>query len=512
MNKQSRTANSLRNVILGLGSQILILLSTFISRTVFIAILGAEYLGVNGLYNSIILVLSLAELGVANVMIFSLYKPVAKNDEVTISALLKFYRGLYIKISFAILIIGLGIVPFLNLIINSELFLYRELVIYYLLFLLNSVVSYLFAYKIALINADQKNYIITSVKTLTFLIRDIAQIIILITIKSYYIFLILLVISTILNNIILSKIADKHYPFINKFKFVTNDKNEEISKLKIEIKEKIKSTFLYKIGVVIMNNTDNILISIIVGTIFVGYYSNYGLIISAITTFITIFIQAIYSSIGNLNASSNTLNSYHFFNVLVLFFHWLSAFISACFLLVFNDFITIWIGNEYLLGFTIVFAITFNFYIQNIINPVWIYRETMGLFNEIKYLMLYASLINLLLSVFLGMRWGIEGIIISTALARIFTTVWYEPKLLYKVKFNKPITNYWKMQSKHILTSVLAVGIVLLITKDLPISLGFILLKIILCFFVVSSMFLVMNLRNKELKELNGYVKQFIRR
>lgn len=504
MNTNSRSVNSLRNVFIGISGQVITLFLSFVCRTVFIAVLGAEYLGVNGLYNSILTVLSLAELGVGNVMLYSLYKPVAKKDEAEIGALLQYFKSVYNKIALGILLLGISVVPFLRTFVNSDLP-YNDLVLYYLLFLINSVVSYFVAYKTALINADQKNYIITFVGLVSNVLRNILQIIILLVTENYLLFLFIMVMGTILNNIILSIKANKLYPFLK----------QQCKTIKIqieEIKENIKSMFFFKLGHVVMNNTDNILISIIIGTVYVGYYSNYGLIVTTISTFINILIQAMHSSIGNLNSERNMKKSFEFFNVLLLFFHWLSAFCSLCFLFVFNDFITIWIGESYLLETSVVIAIVFNFYIQNIINPVWIYRETLGLYNQVRYLMICAAVINLFFSIVLGVYWGLEGIIISTALARILTTVWYEPRLLFYRAFQQSVNKYWNRQIKYFFTTVVAMIIVILLTKNMPISLLFIMLKILICFFISSGAFLITNYKSEEFRRLWTYPLDFFKK
>lgn len=501
MKTHSRTMKSVANMVVGVGCQALSLVFTFICRTVFIAILGAEYLGINGLYSSILIVLSLAELGIANVMIYSLYKPIKENDEEAICSLLNYYKGVYRKIAATVLILGLCIVPLLPVIIESDLA-YKDLIIYYLMFLMNSVVSYFVSYKVSLINADQKNYIFTSVSTACTLITNIVQIIVLLVSKSFILYLLIMVIGTLMNNLILSRKANKLYPYIQKKNTIANSQRQEI-------KESIKAMFFLKIGNVIMNNTDNILISIMIGTIFVGYYSNYALIVSVISTFIAILIQSMQSSIGNLNAENDIQKSYRLFNLLILFFHWLSAVCSLCFLVVFNDFITIWIGEQFLLEMNVVIAIVFNFYIKIVVTPVWIYRETFGLFNQIKYIMFCAAILNLIFSIVLGTYWGLAGIILSTALARLLTNVWVEPKLLFNRTFQQPVSNYWYKQLKHFLTTIIGIAVTIALTISMPVSMPFIIAKIFISIIVMSMAFLLSNLKGEELGMINQYMSSF---
>jgi O-antigen/teichoic acid export membrane protein len=503
-NTNSRSENAFKNITIGIGSQLIILFSSFISRTIFIQQLGAEYLGVNGLYSNILAVLSLAELGIGNVMVYSLYGPVAEKNEAKINALLNFYKKTYRKIALAVFIIGICLIPLLDVITKSEM-VYSELVLYYILFLLNSIVSYFVAYKAALINVDQKMYILQRLTTIITLCKEIFQITFLLITKSYILYLCIQIIFTVLNNYFISLKADKLYPFIK----------VKMNSIKIDtdnIKDNIKSVFIYRIGSVIMNNTDAILISIIIGTVSVGYYSNYNLIITTVILFIGMFIKTIYSSIGNLNAEGNKQKSYEFFNSLLLFFHGLSTFFSLTFLVVFNDFITIWLGESYLLGTDVVVAIVVNFYIQHIIAPVWIYRETMGLYSQIKYVMIIAAVINLILSIILGIQWGFAGIIIATAISRILTTVWYEPRFLYRIKFNQPISSYWSRQIKYMFISLIAAYLSVLLTKNITTALSLIIVKILIVFIIVIVTFGITNFKSKEFKMLFGYLMNIIRK
>lgn len=492
-----RSKNSIRNFSIGILSQFVTVIGSLIVRTIFIKELGAQYLGVNGLFTNILMVISLAELGLGNVLLYSLYEPLANNDTTKVNSIIKFYKNIYIKIAIVIFVLGLLLIPFLDVIINSE-FSYQQIVLFYMFFLTNSALTYLVADKTALINADQKMYVLKLINAFITLLKDILQIAVLIMTSNFVIYLSIMVITTLLNNIIIIKKTNNMYPYLKL------DSNENDVLDTTQIVNDVKSIFLYKIGVVITNNTDNILISIIVGTVYVGYYSNYALIISTISTFLGILIHSIYSSIGNLNNSNEKLKSYNFFKSLVLFFHWLTSFVSISFILVINDFINLWIGSEYLLSQFVVYVIVINFHIQNIINPVWIYRETMGLFKQIRHVMLWVALINLVLSIVLGIKFGLSGILISTALARIFTTVWYEPFVLYKSKFKKPVRTYWISFFKNLVTFIGALIISLSIVGffSLESNLIAVLLKLIIAFVVTNCFFWILNYKSDELRNL----------
>ncbi|MDF2881619.1 MAG: polysaccharide biosynthesis protein, partial [Clostridiaceae bacterium] len=75
MNTQSREVNSIRNIIVGVINQISILFLNIVATTLFIKKLGTEYLGVNGLFSNLFVLMSFAEFGIGTVMVYSLYEP-----------------------------------------------------------------------------------------------------------------------------------------------------------------------------------------------------------------------------------------------------------------------------------------------------------------------------------------------------------------------------------------------------------------------------------------------------
>ena len=255
------------------------------------------------------------------------------------------------------------------------------------------------------------------------------------------------------NNVALNYIANRKYPFL---------RNKIVSKNLFDKRGlliNIKSTFMYKIAVVILSNTDNILISMVVGTVYVGYYSNYYMIVSYITAFITIFINGIIASLGNLNAENNSETSYRMFNALSLIFSFIGAFVACCLLNCMQSFIPVWIGAENVMPFSWVIVIVLNNYISQLMNPVWMFRETMGLFRQVRYLMLITAALNLVLSVLLGKLWGVPGILIATVLSKLISQYWYEPMLLFRSKFKKNVKPYFISQLKQVIAVLVAAGV-----------------------------------------------------
>lgn len=499
--KNSRKKNALLNISIGYISQIGILFLTFFGRKIFLKYLSIEYLGINGLYSNILTVLSLPELGLDTALLYSLYKPVAENDIPLISSLLTYFKKIYRLLASSIFVIGICLIPFLRYIIKSDLN-NSELVIYYLLFLMNTVATYLIAHKVALLSAFQEQRFQKVALLLSNLILQIIYIVVLVLFANYYLYLASTVVTTLCNNAILSWFCDKQHPDIkeNKKK-VSFDKNP--------IKQRVKSTFFYKIGAVAISNTDNILISTIVSTAAVGLYYNYFSIISSIQGFLAIITSSLISGVGNLSVHGNKDKQYNIFNILLLCYHFIAAMGMVGLYLLLNDVITLWLGEQYLFEKSTVFVITFNFYLSTLVTPIWMYRESNGLFNQVKYLMLIRATINIFLSIILGIYIGTTGILLATAISLILSSFWYEPRILFKSVFHKSTSYYWKKQIKYFILTLLSYFICKNIINLIGSTLLEIIVKCIIVIIIVSMIFILFNLNTTECRTLIKMLKKY---
>lgn len=498
---ESRSKKSGRNIITGFGSKLLLMVLAFSTKTIFVRLLGAEYNGVNGLFSNILTVLSLADLGIGNVLTYTLYQALKDDDKSKITTMVHSFKKIYFWIAAAILGLGLLLVPLLPYIVNSSLP-QGETTVYFLLYILNSAVSYFVVYKSTVITADQKYYITNIVSTASTAIMYVLQIIYLYFTHDFLGYLVIQVMCTIGMNVTLNIIANRMYPFLNDCTLIDSRKLSNGA-----IKENVKSTFIYKICVVLINNTDNILISIILGTIYVGYYSNYYMLIQYVNTFVSILSQGLVASLGNLNAEHNAQKSYTTFKSLGLMYGVIANFCCCCFACCIQGFIPIWIGKQYLLSKMEVASMLLVFYISTSIAPVWMFRETMGLFKEVKYVMLITMLINIGLSILLGNFIGLAGIILATSIAKLSTHYWYEPVILYKRNFNRKVITYFMTQLKYVICTVMSLTMALFISRFFPNSLIWLVLRVIICAVIVGLMELLFNFHTQEFKDLMGKAK-----
>ncbi|NLO10408.1 MAG: hypothetical protein GX129_11175, partial [Clostridiales bacterium] len=318
--------------------------------------------------------------------------------------------------------------------------------------------------------------------------------------KSFMMYLLVFILRTFLVNWFQSNKAKKLYPYIQ-----GNMVLDKASKKSIF--DNVKSMFLYKFGGVLLNNTDNFIISIMVGTVFVGFYSNYMTIIAAIFSFIDIIFGSFTSSVGSLNASDDEDRKFKIFNVLNFIVFWIMAFCSVCFLVLFNDFITLWVGKEFVFGMLTVIVIVMNFFMSGSITTVAIYRDTTGMFKQTKFVFLITALINLILSIILGRIYGLFGILLATAIARLLTNMWYEPFILYKKYFRKSPLIYFKRQALYwIITIGCSLSTYLLSSMISTISWLNLFIKLIICILVPNALILALFFRSKEFKYIYKHV------
>lgn len=490
-NQESRTVNARKNAISAIGNKMALLILTFISRKFFIIYIGVEYLGINGLFSNILTLLSMADLGLGTAMNVSLYKPIAENDTRKTTALLNYFRTLYRIIAIAVAIIGISLMPFLKYLVNMDSDI-PHLQLYYAVFVLKNVASYLYIYKSSLIRADQKTYVINRVEVIVNFSKVVLQFLSVIIAKSYLLYILLDVVAVVVQNIIVSYKADQEYSFINNDDKLTKAEQHNIF-------SDISSVFLYKIAWSLLNGTDNILMSVIVGTVYVGLYSNYLTITSNLEMFVTLLFTSLTASVGNLVATSSPENRYKTFKTMQMVSFWLCGIVCVGLLFLTQDFIQLWLGKDFVLDNITLIAIVLNVFFSICMRPVWTFREGTGMYKQIRYIMFVTAFLNLLFSIILGKIMGISGIIFATSLSKFLTYFWYEPNILFKDFFRKKSLNYYLEYFKN---TILMFAVITICTYCMrcftKVSILNWILKALICMAVVNLAYLIRYFRSEE--------------
>lgn len=408
---KERTKNATRNMIFGILQRMYHMLVPFFMRTAMIYFMGVQYVGLNSLFTSILQVLNLAELGVGSAMVYSMYKPIAEDDKDTICALMRLYKIYYRVIGSAIAVVGLGVTPFIPCLVSGSIPENLDLHILYLLNLAATVFSYwLFAYKNSLLMAHQRTDVTSKVSIAVGTVQYCAQFLAIYIFKNYYFYLIMAILSQIANNIVTSNIVSRMYPdYLPKGKL---SKKETRS-----INGRIKDLFIAKLGGVVLNSADTIVISAFLGLTLLAVYQNYYFIISSICGIMETLLTSIRAGLGNSYVTESREKNYIDLKKITFMFYWLIGMCTCCFLGVFQPFMELWVGESFLLPFSVVVLLCVYFYLYETTRLLNVFKDAGGVWHEDRFRPLISALVNLSLNLAAVKYIGIYGIVLSTIVA-----------------------------------------------------------------------------------------------
>lgn len=412
----------------------------FFSKSIFIKILGSNINGLNSLYNSLIGLLNVAELGVGAAVGYSLYQPLSKKDFKKIKDIMILFKYYYNRIAKIILLSGIILSIFLPILIKAQIDI-KLAYIYYFIYLINCVISYLFTYKQTLIIADQKQYKIAYILNITKILKVIIQCISIYLTKSFFGWLLIEFVFSLIGMILVNRKINKQYNSV--FEDNNNKSVKQIKKENSEIGMNIRNVFFHKIAGFVIFQTDAIVISTFSTLKETGIYANYMLIINSLAGLLSTVIGSVMPGIGNLIAEESREKSYSTFRVLFLFDNLIALFISLVTYEIINEFIVFWVGDQYLFSKYIVLALILNFYIQISRGTVDRFKDGFGIYWDINAAII-ESIINLVFSLILAYKIGIIGIFIGTIISNITIVMIWKPYILFKEGFNLNIKKYIK--------------------------------------------------------------------
>lgn len=440
-------------------------------------------------------------------MVFSMYKPIAEDDGVTICALLNTYRKVYRRIGSIILTAGIILLPFIQYIIKGDWPVGLNIFLIYFLYLLNTVISYfLFAYRASLLLAYNRNDVVSKISSGILFFQYMAQIAVLYFFSDYYIYVIVIPISTMLLNIIQAIYVAKMYPDY----VCRGNISKEMSS---DIKKRVCGLVAYKIYGVVYSSVDTIVISMFLGLIPLALYNNYYYVITSITGFMIIFTNSMTAGIGNSVVLETVEKNYRDFRQLVFMNVWLVSWCFICLRVLFQPFVSLWLGEKYLLAEDTVFLLALMFYASRTTAITFLYREALGLWWEDRFRPLIATFVNLIVNIFLVKRIGLNGVVISTIMCTLFINVPWGTHVLFRKYFKQGERTYYLELIKY---SVIAF-IVCIITYGCSVMIrseGFlgIMLKAVICLIVPNILFMIIYYRKQEFRQSYLLLKSIIKR
>lgn len=409
-------------------------------RTAMIYVMGMEYLGLNSLFTSILLVLNLAELGVGSAMVFSMYKPIAEKNEAEICKLLSLYRLYYRIIGIVIAVAGVILMPFIPSLISSDSKIPPDVNIYvvYVLNLISTVLSYwVFAYKQSLLNAHQRNDITSKVTMLTNTFQYLTQFTVILVTKSYYLYLVAAIVTQVLTNLLVAYYANKLYPNYKPKGMLPKEQTKVINR-------RIRDLFTSRLGMVVVTSADSIVISAFLGLTILGIYNNYYYILSAVVGILTVIFRSVTAGIGNSIATESSEKNYNDLKKFTFIIAWVVCICSCCLLTLIQPFMYIWIGgdNSLMLDFSAVICFVLYFFVEQINQVLHTYKDASGIWHEDRFRPLVTALANVVLNVVLVQFFGIYGVLFATFISTAFVGMPWIIHNLFTVLFKRSRKEY----------------------------------------------------------------------
>lgn len=428
--------NVLSNVKYGILSQVVKIVLQFVTRKIFLLILGVELLGVHSLFISIISMLTMTELGVGVAVAYSLYKPLAENDTQKVAGIICLYRKIYRVIGIVILLAGCCLLPFIPNIVNTTVEIPNLRLMFFIILLKCAFTYLLFAYSQTLLIASECKYKVDKLVLLFTFVASIGEIVILLITHNYILYLCVEMVCLITQQYLIYRETKKMYPEI------MDAKNVQLSKAeKKDLWKNVYGLSITKFAGAILSSIDNIIISTFISTAVLGYYANYSLIQAAAVSIISMAFMSVTANIGHKFAD-NSIKESHLFSMFFINFV-ICAFCTILYYYLINDFITLFFSPDLVLSQWIVLAIVLNMLLSYMGMSIQVFKDASGIFWYGKYRPVVTCILNIGFSFLLVKPYGIAGVVLATALSRFFTTLWFDPYLVYKYAFKQKPTYYF---------------------------------------------------------------------
>ena len=506
--EKSRTEYSARNTTVAMAAKVISILAGYFTRVVFTHTFSEAYVGINGLFTDILNVLALSELGVGTAITYALYKPIAGKNVEKQKALVRLYRQLYRLVALVVLCGGLFVLPFLDVLVKGDTQI-AHLPVIYLLYLLNSVLSYLLIYKKTLIDAHQLSYISTLYQTMFLILQNGMQIAVLLFTGNFLLFVLIQIGCTIVNNISISGKAERMYPYL---------KEKNVQKLSGEergaIFRNIRAMLMHKIGSVLVNNTDNLLLSSLVGITSTGLYSNYYLVIGSVRQVLEQLFVGITASVGNLGAREEDGDHVRkVFEAAFFVAQWISGLSAICLFELIDSFVSFSFGARYVFPREVTLVLCLNFYLVGMRQAILVFRNSMGLFWYDRYVALVEAAINLVASVILGRLLGVVGIFLGTLVSTVTTSLWVEPFMLYKHRLKVSSRRYFLRYALYAAVTILMWAGLDYLCRGISGSFWKVcFFRLPICFCVINLVYFLLYHRTKEFRMLTRKARGLLQR
>lgn len=485
--------NTKRNIIAGLANNGVDTAIRFFRKTIFMWMLGSEYLGLNGLFYSLLGVLSLAELGFGSAVVSHMYKLIANDEHDLFCAYLRFYRGVYRFVGAFIFIVGLCLMPFLRYLIHGHIPEDVNLYIIYVMFLTNSAIGFFFfAYRGAILHAHHSGYIMTYIDIFSAIVEFLVLCLVLYLTHNYYYYLVVVIARTVIQNLIVYVATRKFYPDIVAEGTLPKEEKQRVVK-------DVTAIVLHKIGGIVNNYSDNIVISAFIGLTSIGAFGNYTHITRAVSGVISSLCSSMTAGFGNKIYTETRESNFELLmkahRMLMCLIIWCAAMLLA----LFQPFMILWIRNrpELLCHFLTPLLLVIWFYENRARESLRMFKQAAAIWQKDKWKSIVANFANLSMNITFVMtfpdEYKLDGVILSTIISEVFIQVPWESYAVFTSFFGKDEARcYWRRQTLYTLLAILVCGVTWYVAYVIPVE-GFsgLFLKGAAAVFVSTALLLV---------------------
>ncbi|MGN0505292.1 MAG: lipopolysaccharide biosynthesis protein [Lachnospiraceae bacterium] len=484
----SRTENTLRNTAAAMLMQLVSMLARFVTQTVFIYTLGKQYTGVSGVFSDLLHMLSATELGIGTAVLFSLYQPVRQQNREKICAYMALLKKVYHVIAVVIILLGAAMLPFLPYIIKDVPDIRESIRLIFLLFVLKTSLSYLFQYRGILFEACQQKRSLSLLSSAVTVTVTAFQVVVLVFTRQYLLFLLTDIAGVLLKNALVVLVYHRKFPFmVNRSEALSKEERNLVWK-------NVGSLSLYRVSNIILVGTDSVIISSLLGTPMVGILSGYRMIVNYISDFAGQLFHSALPSVGNAVVAESPEHNYFIYRRLSFALYTITCITATCLFVLLAPFVYLWLGEEYCLPVPVVASLVLNYYTAMMMIANTSFRNAYGLFSKRPEAPVAMALLNIVISIILGRRFGVFGILLATSIARLLTLLWIDPMLIYRYAFHVEWKGYWREFGIRIVMTSCSCMLAFIFTFRLPYRFSMLFVRLFIAA-AVSSFLIWLNYR-----------------
>ncbi len=516
MAQESRVKKTLLNARVNLIFYFLTLALSFFSRKIFLDTLGADFVGLTGTLQNLLGFLNLAELGVGSAIGYLLYKPLYDHDQNKINEIISVMGYLYRWIGLIILAAGILLSFFLPLIFPSDNTGFPITLIYfaYFSFLGSSLIGYFINYRQNLLGADQRNYVVTAYFQTANIIKTLIQMVLAWYTGSYYLWVIIEFTFGIIYSFILNWKINQTYPWLR----ASISSGRALFRQYPEVMTKTKQLFVHKIAGFAQFQSQSFFIYMFVSLGGVAMVGNYLMIVDKLNVLLNTFLSSSGAGVGNLIAEGNKTKIMSVFWQMFSLQFFVATFIVYILYKSIDSFISIWVGEEYILSGVIVVLILIKTFLSFTRSTVDQFIFGYGLFYDV-WAPLAEALIYVIVALVGGYFFGLKGVLCAGIISLIVIVELWKPYFLFRSGLKVSVWNYWNGYFKCFFFSFLSIVfcnsiidylVTLPATVSVIIWIKYVFIVSLIFLIVISSVYFV---GNKHFRSVVGlfYQKIFLR-